>query len=382
MKEIRKINILFIIDTLCGKGGTENHLYHLVRNLNRDRFKCFIVAFKLNRTFTDKITAAGIPVYYIPVERCYSPYAILQALKIGRIIKENHIDLVQTFHFVSDTYGTFFSRLFGVKHIISSRRDIGDTKKARHIFINRIVNKCIEKFITVCDAVGERISTDENIPAGKQKTIYNGVDLGKYKIADSELVATSRRKLGFSSDDFVVGTVAHFRPEKNYDVFFKAVENAQGSIEHLRAIAVGQGPQLGTFKNYCRDRGLTEKVVFTGPVKDVREYISVMDVACLVPGSNEGFSNAVLEKMAMGKPLIVTDMGGNAEAVKDGENGIVIPPLDPGKLTAAITYLYRNPSVRMDMGRKSRERAELLFSMEKMIMNHERFYRGIFNGTT
>ncbi len=369
-----KINIMFIIDILWGAGGTERHLYYLIKYLNKDMFNCFIVTFDLQELFVREMRREGVKIYHIPVGRFYAPNAFIKAFLLRKIIRENKIDIVQTFHFTSDTYGVFVARLSGVKYIISSRRDVGDIKKKRHIMLNRLVNGLIDKFITVCNRVGERISITENIPRHKQITIYNGIDLKAYSVPDNNLIRNVRMELGIRENDFVVGTVAHFRPEKNYDTFFEAIKLVLASIKELRVIAVGAEELLDHFKHYCSENGMDKIVMFAADVKDVRRYIAVMDVACLVPGSNEGFSNAILEKMAMGKPLIVTDVGGNAEAVKDGENGIVIPPFDYKKLADAIIYLYENPSKRREMGRKSRERVERLFTLDKMIRSHEDLY--------
>ena len=82
----------------------------------------------------------------------------------------------------------------------------------------------------------------------------------------------------------------------------------------------------------------------------------------------------------MGKPLVVTDIGGNAEAVADQENGFVVPPHDPQRVSAAIVDLHRDQDKRRRMGKKSRERVESLFTMDRMIREHERLYEAILAG--
>ncbi len=209
-------------------------------------------------------------------------------------------------------------------------------------------------------------------------TIYNGIDLENIKIESDEEVSMIKEDLSINENDFVVGTVAAFRPEKNYDIFFMAIAEVKKYIKELKVVSVGGGGSLLThYKEYCCNNGLANTVIFTGKTGNVNKYLSIMDVACLVPGSNEGFSNAILEKMAMGKQLVVTDVGGNKESVKNGENGIVIPPRDKDKLAHAIIYLYKNASLRREMGNKGRERVEKLFSMREMIKKHEKLYEDI-----
>lgn len=366
-----------MIDSLYGLsgGGTETHLSYLAKYLPKERFDCLIVTFDSDDTaFVRRIRENGTPVLYFPVGRYYTLNALRQALKIKNLIRGNRIDIIQTFHFKSNTYGSMIAKLSGVKHTVSSKRDVGDNITRWERFLLRVLRGFIGAYIVVADKVGEIIIRDEHVQPGKITKIYNGVDANRfYQPTESEKHA-ARQKFGFSKEDFIVGMVAVFRPEKNHDVFFKAIKKAAEKIENLRAIAVGGGPLLEQHKRLVQSNGLGEKVVFTGPTGDVLQYLHTFDVACLVPGSNEGFSNSILEKMAAGLPLIVTDVGGNAEAVLDGYNGIIIPPYDSDALTDAIGRLYADPALRKEMGHKSRERVEQHFTLKKMVKNHEKFY--------
>ena len=324
-----------------------------------------------------QLTAEGIEYLHIPVTKLYTPRAMSQLRRLSRLIRDKDVDIVQTFHFKSDTFGVTAARMGGARHVISSRRDTGDHKSGMKIFAHKLLNPRIDHFITVCDRVGETMEAREGVAAARRTTIYNGVDLQRFTIPGPERVAELRRGLGIADDDFVVGQAAYFRPEKNFEVFFEAVAAAARTIPSIKAVAVGRGPTLEPCRQYCREAGIEDRVVFTGLVDDVRDHVALMDVACLIPGSNEGLSNAVLEKMAMGRPLVVTDVGGNAELVVPGENGIVIPPLDAPALTRAFEELYHDPDRRREMGRNSRRRAETCFSLRAMIENHERFYEDL-----
>ncbi|MEO8018903.1 MAG: glycosyltransferase family 4 protein, partial [Pseudomonadota bacterium] len=98
---------------------------------------------------------------------------------------------------------------------------------------------------------------------------------------------------------------------------------------------------------------------------------------CLVPSMNEGFSNSIIEKMAVGLPVVVTRIGGNAEAVEDGSTGLVIPPQDLASLLNAIGKLHDDPELRSRFGVAARRRAEDLFSLSQMIGRHESLYRSL-----
>ncbi len=375
-----KINIMFIIDYLYGGsgGGTETHLSYLTRHLDKKIFNIVIVAFDTaDSDFVKRMKSTGLKILHVPVGKYYTPCAFKKIIELSGIIKSMKIDIVQTYHFKSDILGVLAAHMAGVKHVISSKRDIGDRKKKIHFLLNKIVNRFVDSFIVVADKVGEVIIKQENAPVKKIKTIYNGVDVKKFSPVSPSEKLEARKKVGLGEDDFVIGMVAVFRPEKNHNVFFEALYKLAPVISKLKAIVVGGGPLFNYYYEYCQKLKLADRIIFTGATKVVSQYLKTMDVACLLPGSNEGFSNAILEKMAVGLPVIVTDIGGNAEAVVDGVNGIVVSPNDSNAVARAILKLYKNPSQRKKMGLTSRKRIEDNFSVERMVEHYEKYYKDI-----
>jgi len=162
--------------------------------------------------------------------------------------------------------------------------------------------------------------------------------------------------------------------KKGYDVFFEAIDKIRDSMNNWTVITLGDGPMEDHFRMLCRKKKIDCNVKFMGSVSDVLKYGFLMDIICLVPTQNEGFSNAILEGMAMGKPIIATDMGGNSEAIVDGDTGIIIPPNHPQKLADAIVRLYRDVNLRKRMGERGRERVEKHFTLEDTIMKLQQLY--------
>jgi glycosyltransferase involved in cell wall biosynthesis len=371
----RKINILFLIDYFHRTGGTEKHLVQLVRHLRSDTFNCTIGVFDLGpNALLDEVRAAGIQVVHIPVAREYVPNAFARARELSAFITQSQIDIVQTFHQKADTYGALVAKLSGVKHLISSKRDTGQLRKPWHFFLNRRLRPLFERIIVVADAVGDAVVANDHVDRSRIVRIYNGVDTNEFAPSTRAEAAAERQRWGLGSDDFVVGVVAGFRPEKNHDVLFDAALQALPAIPSLKILAVGGGPLLEHYRTRCAAGSLRGRVVFAGDVKNVAQCLGAMDVGCLVPGSNEGFSNAVLEQMSAGLPMIVTAVGGNAEAVVDGENGFVIPGRDTPALVRAFTRMHADPARRLAMGQRSRALVESRFSLTQMRERHEQLY--------
>ena len=118
---------------------------------------------------------------------------------------------------------------------------------------------------------------------------------------------------------------------------------------------------------------LENNFYFVGERSDIPDLLSILDVSVL-PSLSEGFSNTVLESMSAGLPLVVTDVGGNSEAVIDGKTGFVVPPKDIVKMADSINLLLANKELAKKMGREGRKRAQQLFSMDRMINKIENLY--------
>jgi glycosyltransferase involved in cell wall biosynthesis len=296
---------------------------------------------------------------------------------LARIIRDYHFDIVQTFHFASDTYGAIIAKLCNGPIVVSSRRDMNLYKSKLQTSVCRITNRFIDRFITVSDAVSQNIIRAEKVSPGRVFRLYNGVDHSEFSKTDNAKIRKFKNSLGIPENSFVVGTISNFLPVKGYDTFFTAIAEVAHVIDGLKVLAVGDGPLLEGMQQRCRrDEHLRDRVIFPGLVPNVRDYISAMDVACLASRS-EGFSNAILEKMAIGKPVIATDVGGNRELVLDGVSGFLVPPSNPEKMAQSILRLFDDSALRRQMGENARKRIESDFTLEKMIANVEAFYSAL-----
>jgi glycosyltransferase involved in cell wall biosynthesis len=375
MSKTQPLRILYLIDFWASPGGTERHLSYLTTHLDRQRFLPFVVIFNYQpNALVDKAKAAGVEVVHIPVARYYTPNALLQGIRLFRFMRKRDIDLVQTFHYKSDIYGAVVARLAGVRHIVSSKRDAADYKGAFRFFMHKLVRPITQRYIAVSEVVATVIRNKEKVAPEKISVIHNGVDLVNYSVPDTQQKAHLKASLGFAPDDFVIGMSAWFRPEKDHQLLLDAFVELSEFAPHARLVFIGNGPLFDHYRQWIADRKLEERIRLVGAVDDVRPYLGALDVACLVPRMNEGFSNSVLEKMATGVPVIVTDIGGNKEAVADGESGFVIAPGDQRALLTHLRTLHDDGALRLRMARESRQRVERLFSLQSMVQRHADLY--------
>lgn len=222
---------------------------------------------------------------------------------------------------------------------------------------------------------------EEGVPPGRLGLIYNGIDATRFAGAASR--EALRARLGLPPQALVMCIVANLIPYKGHADLIDALALAAPSLPPgWRMLVAGRddgiGPQL---KDQAKRLGLADNIVFLGPRKDIADILGASDVGILC-SHEEGFSNAILEGMAAGLPMIVTNVGGNAEAVVDGATGLVVPPRDPGQLAAAIVRLPADPALRAQMGQAGRARVAACFGVAQFVDGHRKLYDALLAGRT
>jgi glycosyltransferase involved in cell wall biosynthesis len=217
----------------------------------------------------------------------------------------------------------------------------------------------------------------EHCPPDKVGLIYNGTDLSAIAAAMPPDLST----LDIPAGSFVLTMVANLIPYKGHADLLSALGHIASQMPqpwHLLCIGrdQGYGPQL---HDQAAKLGLEKNVHFLGERTDVPQLLKAADIGVL-SSHEEGFSNAVVEGLAAGLPMIVTDVGGNAEAVTDGETGLVVPPRDPSALGGAILQLASNPQLRSRMADAALVRAAREFTIESCVEKYDHLYRGLLNG--
>ena len=194
-------------------------------------------------------------------------------------------------------------------------------------------------------SVVRELSEMEGVPARRLGLIYNGIDVARFTDAGSR--AATRAALGLGPQTLTLVIVGNLIPYKGHGDLLAALGQAAPRLPpDWRLLIVGRDEGIASsLQAQAAELGIGQKVCFLDTRNDVPEILNACDIGVLC-SHQEGFSNAVLEGMASGLPMIVTDVGGNAEAVLDGECGIVVPPHDPARLADAIVRLANDPSLR------------------------------------
>ena len=216
----------------------------------------------------------------------------------------------------------------------------------------------------------------ENVPVERLGLIYNGLELGRFAKVNSRFAV--RSALGIAPLNLVLVVVANLIPYKGHSDLLSALALVKQSMPvDWRLLIVGRDDGIAKeLHEEAAALGLSAHILFLGSRGDVPDLLMASDIGLLC-SHQEGFSNSILEGMAAGLPMIVTDVGGNPEAVLDGKSGLVVPARDPYQLGQAILRLAGDASLRAELGEAARERVAEQFTFERCIESYEALYRAL-----
>jgi len=186
--------------------------------------------------------------------------------------------------------------------------------------------------------------------------------------------AEVRRRLRLPADARVVGIAARLAPEKDHETFLRAAARVQELLPNTYFVIMGDGPLRPQLETLARQLGLASQAIFVGSRLKVAPFIDCFDVAVLSSYDIEACSLFLLEAMALAKPVVCTDIGGNRELVTDGVNGFLVPTRAPEELARGILSVLTDQARARAMGSAARRRFQDRFTLEHMVHQYEELY--------
>ena len=364
-------HVLFLIDHLMALGGGETNLLKVVQLMPPELVRCSIATFRIKPEIRQSISA---PVYVFPWKRFFHLDAWRAAMALRKLIRTEKIDIVQTYFETSNLWGGLVAKLSGAL-LLSSRRDMGILRKSKHALAYRFVNKISDRVLAVSDEVKRFCVDADRMDPDKVSVVYNGVDL-------RHIAAESSSVNPFADSDWakaphIVTCVANIRRVKGIDVLIRTAQRVCRELPNAVFVVAGslyERDYAEEMQAMIRSLGLEKNVKLLGFVGDPVPLLKMSSAFCLLSRS-EGFSNALLEAMACGVPAVVTRVGGNPEAITDGENGFLVPVEDDAAAAEKLLALLRDPARRAQIGESGRNSVQTRFSAEVMIRKLIGVYR-------
>lgn len=371
-------------------GGAEKSLLDLLGHLNKERYYP-IISCPGEDKFVEELHKIGVETAIIPYDRrilnlsrsenSHHLFLFAQSfwwlkptiLALRKLVKDEAVDLVVTNGIKCHFIGSFLSLITKVR-LIWHVRDFVDTSWLQWM-LRSMAHVFPDKIITNSHAVGNIFSRN-----GKTQTVHNGIDLSLFDPGtDGKRV---RSMLNVGKETKLIGTVGHLAPLKGYEELMESMGKVVRGGFDVKLAVVGDAiyPHSKSYKrkllSLVESNGLNDRVIFTGYREDIPGLLASFDIFVL-PSQSEGFGKVNLEAMAMGKPVISTNVGGIPEVVVDGVTGILVPPKNTKALSHAIIKLLNDSRLRESMGHKGRRRVEENFTLQAHVQKIEEIYRKV-----
>jgi glycosyltransferase involved in cell wall biosynthesis len=367
----KKIKILFFLDSLHA-GGKERQAVELLKQLSvKQDFKLELLLMKKGIHYK-AVYDLNITINYLYRKNLFD---ISVFFKLFKIVKRIKPDILHTWSTVTALYAGPVARLLKIKNICGSVR--GATNVKMH-FKSRLINKTGFLFADKIIANSYAGILSRNLQDSKKAMcIHNGFDFSRIK--NLEKHKDIKEKFSIKTDK-IIGMVGSLDDRKDNEIFINAANQVLKKRRDVTFLVIGEGPKLEYLKSLVekKDRG---HIIFTGRQDEIESMVNIFDIGVLTSKNEffrEGISNSIMEYMALEKPVIATDSGGNSEIVQDKITGFLVKPKDLDALVGKIDYLLDNPGIAEKMGKAGRVRIEKEFNIEKMINSFIELYMGLF----
>lgn len=343
---VRPLRIVYFLDTL-GVGGTELNAVRLAERLDPARFRISVACFG-DGPLRARLEAARIPIHIYRLRSLYGIGMVRQGLRFARFLKDEQVDVVHSHDRYSNLFCMMWGRYAGTRGLIASKR-WGTSMRITHMVTNRLAYRLAHRVLGNSNQVGESLAAVERVPRTRIVVVPNFVDDDAFDVASPESVDALRHELDIPSDALVVGIVARLHPVKDHQSLIKAIAILKPEFPSLLLVLIGSGPKRADLEALAVAEGVESIVRFAGLREPPPNLHSIFDVSVLCSVS-EGFPNTIVEAMAAARPVVGTDVGGVPDAVREGENGRLVPAQDPTALAAALAPLLRDRELRRRMG--------------------------------
>jgi glycosyltransferase involved in cell wall biosynthesis len=371
-------DILFVITGLQ-VGGSEGQLLLLAASLAKEGMAVAVFSFT-DGPVRALLEQSGIEVILARGHGGTSAVAIPRAaLALLRFMRQRRPHIVHFFLPAAYLVGAPMALLARVPVRVLSRRSLNNYQ--RYGFI-RAMERCWHPAMQAVLGNSCRVIDQlkkEGVTRDRLGLIYNGIDDRRFATGGAR--ETSRARMGLPPAALVMCIVANLIPYKGHRDLIDALASAGPRLPlGWRLLVVGRDDGIGPILRQQVERlGLEDNIVFLGSRDDITAILTASDM-CVLCSHEEGFSNAILEAMAAGLPMVVTEVGGNAEAVLNGETGLVVPARDHESLAVAIVRLANDPILRARFGAAGRQRVVEHFGLQRFVQSHRELYDALRAG--
>jgi L-malate glycosyltransferase len=363
----RPIRVCFVIDRL-NRAGTESQLLALIDHLNRDRVRPYLCLLDGEDSLSKSLEPKNCEVIRLGLKGLFRTSAFFAAGKLTSFWRRQRIDVVQTYFLDSTYFAVPLARFTGIRKVIRVRNNAGYWLNYWNRKIGSWIGKLADISLTNSEAGRQSLIDSEHLHPEKVKSVENGVDVDRF---------FNHPAPNMKRNPLRIGVVANLRPVKNIDGLIRVARRLIDRYPQLRFEVAGDGEQKWDLERLIFEQKLVSHFRLLGSVSDIPAFLARQDIAVL-PSHSEGMSNALLEYMASGRAIVATQVGANNQLIRNGLEGLIVPPNNEVALANAIERYLTSPKLAIGCGRDARRRVEREFDRSAMCRRFETFYESLF----
>ena len=367
------MNIVHLVENL-NRGGLERVVIDLVHAQQAEGHDCAVICLFEKGSLADELAQSGIPVAVCNKKHGLDLRALL---RLRGFLRRHRTEVLHTHNQVPHYYAIPAAFGLGIRRIICTRHGMGDDDiRSRRESLFRFTLSRTTAVVTVCESARRELLINHALDARKVVAVPNGIVVSQFQSTQAAARAALATELGFASGTRLLGSVGRLTPAKDQANLIRAFKLLHRRHPDTALVMIGDGTLRDELIALAAAEGVSESVRFLGDRGDVAHLLQGLSVFVLA-SITEGYSIALLEACAAALPIVATDVGGNAEIVRDGLNGRIVAPRAPELLASAMAELLNDEAKATRMGAEGRAWVLANASIPAMEKRYMQIYQGL-----
>jgi glycosyltransferase involved in cell wall biosynthesis len=374
-ENLEKINVLWLVDHLGFNGvmhGASKYYINTIPYFDKKTFNVLLCVLRKEDHITNIFKDHNINVRHLGRGK----FDIRTIIDIWKLARKEKVHIIHAHGYGAANFGRLSRVIRNIPVIVHAHDD--DRNYPFHQKIaDFLLSSFTDKTIAISEYVKESCVNKRSFSNQKVDVMYNGIQLLDFAAPEEERIEKERKRLGIKPDSKVIGTVTRLREEKGVKYLIQSAEKVLEAFPGAVFLVAGDGPLKNDLQSLSGKLGLGKKFIFAGFCKDIPAILSLLDIV-VIPSLTEGLGMAVIEAMAMGKPIVASSVGGIKELLKDGKTALLVPPKDPKALAEKIIYLMTHQNEAKQIGLRAKEESKK-YDISAHVKTLGNYYRNLLH---